>query len=1213
MNSYSNIGNSGFGDPSQGSYPQSAPLPYPPQSYGPFPADAYQAQYTQEPRDFQPQAPQAQPQPPSPSRKSMFDFVSPFDALASTVAAASSGKKKPDPVALAPEPRDSEDAWTSLAADPKRKSMENLMDQLTRSQGPQLPPPQRQLDSYSPEPGTPPSEPIQFQSKVQYAPKSQAPGSPRGSPPRAYVHHAQPQHRVGESPSGPGMTQGLPAPGPKGRAGQSPVRGNWKNNQEGKLRVPKAKTFINSPLPSQNIVFDVSQGQENVQASRDCVKSTAIALVKVDPTFLPGTTIGATHWVAYAMTRGRVRVISRSSGDRTLLQLPTVFGPTVSVTDMAVFGNRLAGVTSDGGFVVWELPEVITDDVPGKLLVCIVPSNDFEPLHSVKWHPKDLDTLAVASDSNIYLLNVADAANVFRGTPFTQDDLRRVAQIFTVASPLISFDFDIPHQALATISEDSVLTLWNVPDKLPFWSQKISGEGVPSSLTFLDGGVVIGRKNGTVFQLLPVMGEVILSTVKFVNGGREDPDMFGHVTYDSRIQTLWVANSKRDSLIALKVCFELSTPSPGGEELIRGGYFEQLVEFVGPKPTLNFVILTADADPSGDEANAACIAAKLAPGELALVAFSVHSSGVDQVLIRKEWYEAAFVQTTAKFPPFSAPALPPPPPVEARQQQQRQQVAQPAQVLSQPIPSAPIRLRTPPSEEVELEHGKDEVRQQDIKSKGTKGKNVGWKDREEANNGKGKEKAAAESAILNESPLGVALSKEIRKVEENLHTRIGRLIAKELDKQQQRLEDARANEQAADFARQEKILKLISTELTKNTTRVVEAAVKGEVQNSVLPSLENITKTELKLAINTQISRGLSDSIKATLPPEVERMFIKPDVSNQIARNLSNSLSPVIERHVKDTIQKTLIPAYQAQSSAMHQDISREIRTEITSLKKEVISWQSDALRGQESLIRDMDQAIRTLSEQVKFMTLNMPTMSAMNHPSSIPSRTSPGSSNSAFSAGQSPMGQQHHRSNNLPPMGPSYPPSYQQAQAPPPSSLHNQWYGPSLPGTHGVQPVGPPMSQQMTQQSILPPPPAPKTEEWDDTYLAVLGTQDLKQLRELLARSNPEAIMPSNGAGPLSQAVILTLVHRLAAAIGETSPVEEAFKSSLWWLQRASTTLNTNDPLISPYIARVLPNVSSMLNTTKQRLALLPGGPQLVDTTRLISDIQETLNRKPM
>jgi hypothetical protein len=47
-----------------------------------------------------------------------------------------------------------------------------------------------------------------------------------------------------------------------------------------------------------------------------------------------------------------------------LLQLLATFSQAAVVTDMAVYGNRLARVTSDGGFVVWELPEVITDDVP---------------------------------------------------------------------------------------------------------------------------------------------------------------------------------------------------------------------------------------------------------------------------------------------------------------------------------------------------------------------------------------------------------------------------------------------------------------------------------------------------------------------------------------------------------------------------------------------------------------------------------------------------------------------------------------------------------------------------------------------------------------------------------------------------------------------------------------------------------------------------------
>lgn len=62
--------------------------------------------------------------------------------------------------------------------------------------------------------------------------------------------------------------------------------------------------------------------------------------------------------------------------------------------------------------------------------------------------------------------------------------------------------------------------------------------------------------------------------------------------------------------------------------------------------------------------------------------------------------------------------------------------------------------------------------------------------------------------------------------------------------------------------RQEKILKLISTELTRNTTRVVEMAVKAEVQNSVLPSLENITKQEVKAALSNQIAKGITDAMK---------------------------------------------------------------------------------------------------------------------------------------------------------------------------------------------------------------------------------------------------------------------------------------------------------------------------------------------------------------
>ncbi|KAI1785142.1 hypothetical protein LXA43DRAFT_1118280 [Ganoderma leucocontextum] len=197
-------------------------------------------------------------------------------------------------------------------------------------------------------------------------------------------------------------------------------------------------------------------------------------------------------------------------------------------------------------------------------MLCVNPQMDVEPLHAVKWHPQQPDLVAVASDTSVY---ITDAAHVFGGELISQSELHRIGQVFSVPSPILVFDFDVTRSALATISEDSTLMMWNICDKLPFWSHKIRGNDLPSSLTFMDGSVIVGRKNGTVFQLLPVMGR--------------------------------------------------------GEDLGRGAYFDQVVEFSGPKPTIHFVILTTDVDPQGDEAHAACVAAKVP--ELGSVAFSLHT------------------------------------------------------------------------------------------------------------------------------------------------------------------------------------------------------------------------------------------------------------------------------------------------------------------------------------------------------------------------------------------------------------------------------------------------------------------------------------------------------------------------------------------------------------------------------------------------------------
>ncbi|KXN90514.1 hypothetical protein AN958_04186 [Leucoagaricus sp. SymC.cos] len=1170
--------------------------------------------------------PQPQPQPqqqqraPSP-RRSIFEYVSPFDQLSNT---AGSVKKKPVPQQPSSVSSGTDDSSWTTVPDPKRQSVENLLENISRGQLPQPPvqpsvqAPVSAYDSYHLGGGNDYSQGEQMASRAPLPPipnpNKPIPNrasSPRASPPKPPVQQQpppppQPQRPPPRQPDS-FITQGPPSNGSQvgGRREKESSPGPSARGGARKGPINQAKTggkvqMSPSPQP-QTIVIDVSQPLEEIQAPQDSVKSTAIALVKQDSVFLPGSTIGATHWVAYAMTRGRVRVISRASGDRTLLQLPNIFPMTSSVTDMAVFGNRLAGVTSDGGFVVWELPVTIEDDVPGTLILCVPPTNTLEALRSVKWHPKDPDTLAVASDNKVFVIDLANT-HALSKLPLAHADLHHLGQVFTVPSRITAFDFDVLRRALATISEDSTLTIWNMHDKLPYATHKIRGEDVPSSLTFVDGGLVVGRKNGTVFQLLSINTKSVLSTIKFINGTTEDLDMFGHINYDSRIQTIWIANSRRESMIAFKLTLE--TPY-GGEEGVRG-YFEQVVEFFGPKPTIHFIILTADSDPHGVEAHAACVAAKLPPGDLALVAFSVHSSGVDQVLIRREWFDSALATAPARLPYNQLiPSVPPPQlpqPIVPEKIRQPQPIPSSSQMQPPITMTNPGRPRTPTSDN-ENDYSQDS-RQFD-KGKAAKGKSIGW------DSGKEKEKGQKSDT---ETLFSQVLGREIKKTEDSLHTRLGRLFGKEMEKQYQRLEEARAHEQAEDFARQEKILKLISTELTRNTTRVVEMAVKNEVQNSVLPSLENITKNEVKAALNDQLGKGLVDNITQALPIEMEKLLFRPDVSSHLAHVLATNLNAVIERQVKDAIAKTFIPVYSQQASAMHQELIRELRGEIHGVKSELTAWQNEAFRSHDAAIRELEHSVKMLSDQVKFLSLN--TTGSMNHlQQSSQSHNSPG----PLPPVQGPHGQSHLRQQqNIPPVNPqpqNYPhSSYSQQQPPPPHqppppppAMHNAWFPPTIAAPQASHPATipqpPPAQQERSTPQIKP-------DEWDEVYLGVLQTQDAAKLQDLLGHTNPDLIMPLSGPCLVSQAVILTLVHRLSAVVGETQPGDETFKNSLWWLQRAVAVLRPDDKLIIDFIPRVVPNVQQLLVTTKQRLGILPG-PSTMDSVRNISDIQDVLRRK--
>lgn len=80
------------------------------------------------------------------------------------------------------------------------------------------------------------------------------------------------------------------------------------------------------------------------------------------------------------------------------------------------------------------------------------------------------------------------------------------------------------------------------------------------------------------------------------------------------------------------------------------------------------------------------------------------------------------------------------------------------------------------------------------------------------------------------------------------------------------------------------------------------------------------------------------------LPSEMEKLLSRPDISPHLSRIISASLSPMMERFVKDHLTKSLLQ----QSAGLHQELLIELRNDLHKMKTELAGWQNDTLRAQE-------------------------------------------------------------------------------------------------------------------------------------------------------------------------------------------------------------------------------------------------------------------------
>jgi hypothetical protein len=204
--------------------------------------------------------------------------------------------------------------------------------------------------------------------------------------------------------------------------------------------------------------------------------------------------------------------------------------------------------------------------------------------------------------------------------------------------------------------------------------------------------------------------------------------------------------------------------------------------------------------------------------------------------------------------------------------------------------------------------------------------------------------------------------------EERFAGEVKKLIGDSLDSLYQNIKDDRRTQAAVADAKQDAMLRLVSSTLSDNIEQTLGRIVTDSIQQSVLPAISEIAlkavNEQVGAKLNSYLSNGIPKELQKILPDAIGRSLQQPQVLKLMAESLATSVSFRVEESFAHTLQNVVTPAFTQLASQTAQraaaDIQRQAEEQIGNLERQT---HSDSIK-----IENLLQLITGLSETVSTM-----------------------------------------------------------------------------------------------------------------------------------------------------------------------------------------------------------------------------------------------------
>lgn len=215
---------------------------------------------------------------------------------------------------------------------------------------------------------------------------------------------------------------------------------------------------------------------------------------------------------------------------------------------------------------------------------------------------------------------------------------------------------------------------------------------------------------------------------------------------------------------------------------------------------------------------------------------------------------------------------------------------------------------------------------------------------------------------------GDFLDKELKKIESGVSNEFNKVIRRELETLYRRFAEDKRVQDAAGAAKQDAVLRLVSSTLSDNVEKSLSRIILKNIQDTVVPSVADVTSASLNDVLSTVVANHVNEAtasaMKFALPEAIGRAMQNPNLLRSISEHITKTVTGHVEREFTTTLHNTIVPTFTNLALTVAQKVSGDTERRVREqLQEAEMQHHHDSVK-----IDQLTDLVRGLSETVHTM-----------------------------------------------------------------------------------------------------------------------------------------------------------------------------------------------------------------------------------------------------